>query len=55
MFTDWRATFDEDMAAVSPHPFAIVCRANGIVHTLTIPPFQKPNEPKKRPNAVEIR
>ena len=35
IFVDWRATFDEDMAAVGPHPFAVACRANRIVHTRT--------------------
>ena len=54
-FTDWRATINEDMAAVGPHPFAVACRAKGIVHERTIPPFQKPNALRKRPNAVEIR
>ena len=42
LFTDWRATSNENLAAVSPHPFAVACRANRIVHTRTIPPFQKP-------------
>jgi hypothetical protein len=55
MFTDWRAGFNEDMATVGPHLFAVACRANRIAHTRTIPPSQKPIEPRKRPNAVEIR
>ncbi len=40
-FTDWRATFDEDMAEVSPHPFAVVCRANKMVHTSPVSPPSK--------------
>jgi hypothetical protein len=55
MFTDWRATFNEDMAEVGPHLFAVACRANRIVHTRTIPASEKPIEPRRRPNAVEIR
>ena len=55
IFVDWRATFDEDMAAVGPHPFAVACRANRIVHTRTPLPFQIPLKPKKRSRAVEIR
>jgi hypothetical protein len=51
-FTDWRAVFNEDMA-VGPHPFAVACRAHGIVHTRSIPPHAKP--PKIRPRGVEIR
>ena len=31
-FTDWPGMYGEDMAPVSPHPFAVVCRANKIVH-----------------------
>jgi hypothetical protein len=41
-FTDWRAGFDEDMAAVSPHPFAVACRTRGIIHARSIPPHTKP-------------
>ena len=52
-FTDWRAGFNEDMASVGPHPFAVACRAHGIVHTPSIPPYAKP--PKIRPRGVEIR
>jgi hypothetical protein len=52
-FTDWRAGFYEDMASVGPHPFAVACRAHGIVHTPSIPPYAKPR--KIRPRGVEIR
>jgi hypothetical protein len=52
-FTDWRAGFNEDMASVGPHPFAVACRAHGIVHTPSIPPHAKPQ--KIRPRGVEIR
>jgi hypothetical protein len=41
-FTDWRASFDEDMAAVGPHPFAVACRARGIIHARSIPRHAKP-------------
>jgi len=36
IFTDWRASFDEDMAAVGPHPFAVACRAKRIAHMRTV-------------------
>jgi hypothetical protein len=52
-FTDWRAGFDEDMASVGPHPFAVACRTHGIVHARSIPPHTKP--PKIRCPGVEIR
>ena len=52
-FTDWRAGFNEDMASVGPHLFAVACRAHGIVHTRSIPPYAKP--PKIRSRGVEIR
>ena len=52
-FTDGRAGFNEDMAAVSPHPFAVACRTHGIVHIRSIRPHTKP--PKIRPRGVEIR
>jgi hypothetical protein len=52
-FTDWTAGFDEDMASVGPHPFAVACRARGIVHTRSSPPDRKP--PKIRSPGVEIR
>jgi hypothetical protein len=55
IFVHWKATFDEDMAAVGPHPFAVACRAHMIVHTRTPLPFQIPFKPKKRSRAVEIR
>ena len=54
-FADWRATFDEDMAEVSPHPFAVVCRANKMVHTRTVSPLPKSYNPKWRDQSVEIR
>ena len=52
-FTDWRAGFNENMASVGPHPFAVACRTHGIVHTRSIPPHAKP--PKIHPRGVEIR
>jgi hypothetical protein len=52
-FTDWRAGFNEDMASVGPHPFAVACRARGILHTRSTPPYAKPQ--KIRPRGVEIR
>jgi hypothetical protein len=55
IFTDWGATLNEDMAAVGPHPFAVTCRASGIVQTRTILPVEKPSELKRRSRAVEIR
>ncbi len=53
-FTDWRATLNEDMAEVGPHPFAVACRANRIAHTRTIPPYTKPPQLKNRSGAVQI-
>jgi transposase len=52
-FTDWPGMFGEDMAPVSPHPFAVACRANRMVHTRT--PYLKPPEPKIGFRSVEIR
>jgi hypothetical protein len=52
-FTDWRAGFNEDMASVGPHPFAVACRTRGIVHTPSIPPYANPR--KIRSRGVEIR
>jgi hypothetical protein len=52
-FTDGRAGFNEDMAAVSPHPFAVACRAHGIVHIRSTPPHTRPA--KIRSPGVEIR
>jgi hypothetical protein len=54
VFTDCGATSSGDLAAVSSHPFAVVCRANRIVHNRTIS-FEKPSELKRRSHAVEIR
>jgi hypothetical protein len=51
-FTDWRAGFNENMA-VGSHPFAVACRAHGIVHTQSVSPHAK--SPKIRPRGVEIR
>jgi hypothetical protein len=51
-FTDWRAGFNEDMAAVGPHPFAVACRTRGIVHLRSLPSTIMP--PKRRSGAVEI-
>jgi hypothetical protein len=42
IFTDWRTSFNEDMAAVGPHPFAVACRTHRIVHNRSIPPNSKP-------------
>jgi hypothetical protein len=53
VFTDGIGTLDEDMAAVSPHPFAVACRAHAIVHTRSIPPQKKP--PAIRSRGVEVR
>ena len=55
LFTDSEPTSVGNLAAVGQHPFAAACRANGIVHTQTIPLFQEPSEPKRRSSAVEIR
>jgi hypothetical protein len=52
-FTDWSAGFNEDMASVGSHPFAVACRAHGIVHTRSTPPHAKPQ--KIRSGGVEIR
>lgn len=52
-FTDWRAGFNENMAAVGPHPFAVACRAHRIVHSRLIPPRTKP--PKINSPYVEIQ
>jgi hypothetical protein len=41
-FTDWKAGFNEDMASVGTHPFAVACRAHGIAHTRSTPPYAKP-------------
>jgi hypothetical protein len=52
-FTDWRAGFNEDMASVGPHPFAIACRAHRIAHIRSTPPHAKAQ--KIRPRGVEVR
>jgi hypothetical protein len=52
-FTDWRAGFNEDMAAVGPHPFAVACRVRGIVHTRSMGSHTKP--PKILSPGVELR
>jgi len=41
-FADWSAGLNEDMAAFGPHPFAIACRARGIVHTQSTSTCTKP-------------
>jgi hypothetical protein len=41
-FADWTVGFNEDMAAFGPHPFAIACRARGIVHTRSTSTCTKP-------------
>jgi hypothetical protein len=53
IFTDWRASFDEDMAAVGPHPFAVACRACRIVHNRSRPPLTK--SPRIRSPGIEIQ
>jgi transposase len=52
-FTDWRAGFNENMAAVGPHLFAVACRTNGVFHARSIPPCAKP--PKIASPYVEIQ
>jgi hypothetical protein len=52
-FTDWRAGFNEDMAAVGPHPFAVACRTRRIVHFRSLPSYIRP--PKIRSGALEIQ
>jgi hypothetical protein len=53
VFTDRRAAFNEDMAEVGPHPFAVACRANRIAHVRTV--SRKLPELKVRSSAVEIQ
>jgi hypothetical protein len=53
IFTHGRASFDEDMAAVSPHPFAVACRANRIAHKRTV--SRKLPELRIRSSTVEIQ
>ncbi len=55
IFTDWSGAPHGNLAAASSHPFAVACRANGIMHTATIPPFQKPAKLRKRSRVVEVR
>ena len=52
-FNNWSAGFNEDMASVGPHPFAVACRAHRIAHIRSTPPHAKPQ--KIRPRGVEIR
>jgi hypothetical protein len=52
IFVDWRASFDEEMA-VGPHPFAVACRARGLVHWRSRPPSTKPLKIDTR--GVDIR
>ena len=52
-FADWRAGFNEDMAAFGPHPFAVACRVRGIVHIRSTSTCTKP--PKIGSPDVEIR
>jgi hypothetical protein len=54
-FTDCRSSFDEDedMAAVSPHPFAVACRTHRMVNDRSLRPHKKP--PKTASRDVEIR
>jgi hypothetical protein len=56
IFTDWIPISNEDMAAASPHPFAVPCRAMRIAHTRTIPPYPKePLSRRRGSHAVEVR
>jgi hypothetical protein len=52
-FTDWRAGFNEDMAAVGPHPFAVACRTHRIAHIRSTPHYATP--PKIRSPGVQIQ
>jgi transposase len=52
-FTDWRAGFNEDMAAVGPHPFAVACRTRQVAHIRSTALRTEP--PKIRSRRVEIR
>jgi hypothetical protein len=52
-FADWTVGFNEDIAAFGPHPFAIACRARGIVHTRSTSTCTKP--PKIGSPDLEIR
>jgi hypothetical protein len=52
-FTDGMGTWDESIATVSHHPFAIACRSHGIGHIQSIPAYTKP--PKIAFRGVEIR
>jgi hypothetical protein len=52
-FTDGMGTWDESIARISYHPFAIACQSRGIAHNRSIPPHTKP--PEIRSPAVEIR
>jgi hypothetical protein len=54
LFTYPEATSGGNLA-VGQHPFAVACRANGVVHTQKIPPFQEHSEPKRRSRPVGIR
>jgi hypothetical protein len=54
IFTDWRASFDEDMAAVGPHPFAVACRTNRIAHRRTVS-RKLPDLKIRSSTAVEIQ
>jgi hypothetical protein len=54
-FADPRTTFNEDMAEISSHPFAIVCRDNRIAQSRMSPRKPIPFRPKRGARAVEIR
>ena len=55
-FTDCRSSFDEDedMAAVSPHPFAVACRTHRIVHARSLRPHKKSPKTARRRNPVTV-
>ena len=48
IFTDCSLAFEEDMAAVSPHPFAVACRTYRVVHARSLPPYRKPPKTASR-------
>jgi hypothetical protein len=42
VFTDWSAGFNEDMASVGSHPFAVACRARGIARSVDPASYEAP-------------
>jgi hypothetical protein len=47
-FTEGMGTWDESIAEVSYHPFAIAARSRGIAHAQLIPPYTKPAKTRSR-------